>query len=334
LAIALGALAVGCADLREYTDAQLIGSRNHYLARRSWKANAGRVGGQCKHPVEFRQGYLDGYLAVAEGRGSCPPVMPPEDFWGACYQDACGQERINGWFAGYNEGVVAASRDGVSGVTQIPSWCEPEGGGCGPMVGKPPGLVAPVPTRKPRRGDPPVRATLPPEDDTPKSSTEKSDEKSAPPRKDTPEKDALDDPLPSAPSKSAPKKTEESSALPLNPFAPRSSKKTASPADGVPANPPVLNGQQTLKSSKTIESETPRPTKTIDEDAGSSVPEVPTPPKAEFKPRSAPRTPAIEPASAKIRRVDPPEDEGDWETPHDRTPRRQLAGRPKDRDLE
>jgi hypothetical protein len=158
LATAAACFVVGCADFRAYCDTQLIASRNNYLARNAW---VDRGSGLCEgreHHNHFQKGFYGGYYNVAAGDGGIAPLVPPEEYWTSGYQDAAGQEMINEWYAGFNEGAFAASQDGVGQLAELPTWV---GGQCCDDKGR---IMARTETgpRKPRRGDPPVRATLPP----------------------------------------------------------------------------------------------------------------------------------------------------------------------------
>jgi len=206
----------GCADFRDYCDAQLIASRNGYLARTAWNERGGSLCEDRKHQKDFHDGFYEGYLSVASGQGGVAPLVAPSKYWGACYQDADGREIVNDWFAGFNEGAFAASQDGVGVISEVPTWV---GGACCDEHGRIMARNEPPGPRKPRRGDPPVRAHLPPplpKSEKPKNSEGNNDpahiETPAPSDPDALEKMLLDPnaPKPDAPpaDKSAPKKDE------------------------------------------------------------------------------------------------------------------------------
>ena len=128
--------------------------------------------------------------------------MPPEDYWTSAYQDAAGHEMINEWYAGFNEGAFAASQDGVGQLAELATWV---GGQCCDEKGRIMARTEPGP-RKPRRGDPPVRAKLPPP--SPKIDLPKNSEGA----KERPIDPLIETPLPSEP--------EKMDRVPVDPAAP------------------------------------------------------------------------------------------------------------------
>lgn len=66
---------------------------------------------ESKHPRHFRQGFIAGYVAVCNGEDGYTPPTPPRDYWSYKFQTAEGAEMIDCWFAGFPEGVKAATQD-------------------------------------------------------------------------------------------------------------------------------------------------------------------------------------------------------------------------------
>jgi hypothetical protein len=164
LAAAAACFVVGCADFRGFCDTQLLASRNAYMAQMAFNDRGVGLCEGRKHFKHFRKGFHSGYYSVASGEGGVAPLVPPDEYWASCYQDADGLEMINDWFAGFNEGAFAASQDGIGQLSELPTWA---GGQCCDdndrfNVRRDLEHREGVGPKKPRRGDPPVRAKLPP----------------------------------------------------------------------------------------------------------------------------------------------------------------------------
>jgi hypothetical protein len=199
----------------------------------------------------------------------------------------------------------------------IPTWCNPDQC-CDdqrfPFVAMPGRTNEP---RKPRRGDPPIRATLPPDEPvTPKSSTEKKSETSKP--------DEKEDVLPPASDKS------EEPMLPMNPFSrpitPPVPKKEKSE---FPTAPPVISDKG-MKSSPTLEASTPKPARVVEESLPRRLESAATEPKTgaldkatgEGTTKKMPKKPeSVTPVRSEKTKVAAPGPRSDvddeWATPHD-----------------
>lgn len=68
---------------------------------------------------DFKDGFIDGYVAIAEGKPGCPPSTPPKRYWSWAYQTPEGQSQMAAWYAGYPYGVQAAKDDGLSNHNHI-----------------------------------------------------------------------------------------------------------------------------------------------------------------------------------------------------------------------
>jgi hypothetical protein len=111
----------GCAQFQDYANERLIAARNQHLARRAWRSMRYAYPAEAPYARHFRRGFLAGYVNVASGGNGCPPVLPPKEYWGACYQTPEGREKILTWFDGFHQGALVAAQDGVGNWTEIPT---------------------------------------------------------------------------------------------------------------------------------------------------------------------------------------------------------------------
>ncbi len=96
----------------ECLDEFMLAHRNKVFAAKAWyrEQHCYRNRGQLS---EFKAGFIQGYIDVANGSNGCIPAVAPSHYWGWKYQSPGGQSAINAWFAGYPMGVKAAEQDGV-----------------------------------------------------------------------------------------------------------------------------------------------------------------------------------------------------------------------------
>lgn len=121
----------------------MISHRNRVMAARAWYRQKHCFGGH-HHMDELKAGFIEGYIAVAEGGNGCVPAIAPREYWGWRYQSANGQRAVNAWFAGYPLGAKAAEQAGIGHWSQIrPAGMVPPAGDGG--LAKP-GAVEMVPT--------------------------------------------------------------------------------------------------------------------------------------------------------------------------------------------
>ncbi len=99
-------------------DSFMIQHRNRTMAQKAWLCEKDRFCNR-RHAKDFKQGFIAGYLEVAEGGNGCVPAIAPSSYWGWRYQSADGQNAVNAWFEGYPMGVRAAEQDGVGNWTEI-----------------------------------------------------------------------------------------------------------------------------------------------------------------------------------------------------------------------
>lgn len=77
---------------------------------------------------DYARGWRTGYYDVLMGSdGRLPPVPPPR-YWHASYQTVEGQTKIDCWFAGYQDGAIAAQCDSGGEALVLPTsptYCPP-----------------------------------------------------------------------------------------------------------------------------------------------------------------------------------------------------------------
>ncbi len=108
-------------------DEFMIGHRNSVMAAKAWY----RVKPHYRnhpHRNSFRDGFIAGYIDVAEGGAGCTPSVAPSEYWGWQYQSPEGQQATNAWFEGFPHGAQAAEQDGVGhwGNIQLVGPQEPD----------------------------------------------------------------------------------------------------------------------------------------------------------------------------------------------------------------
>ncbi len=96
----------------------MIGYRNKALAEKAWHCRKKQFHNQC-NGREFKDGFIQGYIEVAEGGNACTPAIAPSEYWGWRYQSSNGQGAVNAWFQGFPQGVRAAEEDGVGHWRQV-----------------------------------------------------------------------------------------------------------------------------------------------------------------------------------------------------------------------
>jgi hypothetical protein len=80
---------------------------------------------------DFREGYTQAYVDLAEGGNGEVPAVPPERYWKSKYRSAEGYSRAEDWFAGYRAGVEMAQAEGISQFNTIPTSAAHYGGDFG-----------------------------------------------------------------------------------------------------------------------------------------------------------------------------------------------------------
>jgi len=147
LALTAAFALTGCCyyELRDMCDECSLGVRNGYAARCAWSRCGDRYGDH-PHVKAIKDGFLDGYSAVAGGSDGCLPPLPPRCYWSCCNTGREGQATVNAYFDGYARGAVAAEADGVAGIARIAYRKPACGAGCVvPGYGGSPGPLVPTP---------------------------------------------------------------------------------------------------------------------------------------------------------------------------------------------
>ncbi len=80
---------------------------------------------QCRYPKDFKDGFRQAYLDIANGGAGETPPIPPEKYWKAHYRTLRGHERAQQWFEGYRLGAQQARADGISDFNTIPTSAYP-----------------------------------------------------------------------------------------------------------------------------------------------------------------------------------------------------------------
>ncbi|MEZ6066259.1 MAG: hypothetical protein R3B90_11260 [Planctomycetaceae bacterium] len=57
---------------------------------------------------DYRDGFTQAYVDVAQGSDGTAPPVPAEQYWGVCGRTGCGHQRAADWYAGYNAGAARA----------------------------------------------------------------------------------------------------------------------------------------------------------------------------------------------------------------------------------
>jgi hypothetical protein len=102
-------------------DDLMVKYRNRVMAEKAWHCRKDGFCGNADNDV-FKDGFIAGYLDIAEGGRGCTPVMAPRQYWGWRYQSAGGQGAVGSWFGGFPYGVQAAEEAGL-GTFVKPAHC-------------------------------------------------------------------------------------------------------------------------------------------------------------------------------------------------------------------
>ena len=113
----------------------MLDHRNKSMAAKSWHCQKHRF---CNPSKAFKEGFIEGYMDVANGGNGCIPSVAPSKYWGWMYQSSSGQKAVNDWFAGYPQGVRSAEQDGVANWSQVRTYRSPSP----PQQSIPPAAIA------------------------------------------------------------------------------------------------------------------------------------------------------------------------------------------------
>lgn len=90
----------------------MINHRNQVMATRAWFRVKHLYRGHC-YLKDFRNGFIAGYMNVANGGAGCTPTIISPEYWGWRYQSGSGQAAVNAWYEGFPLGAKAAEEDGI-----------------------------------------------------------------------------------------------------------------------------------------------------------------------------------------------------------------------------
>lgn len=117
--ISLSFVTVGCHSVRSHCNDTRTDVRNCILAHNAWTDYSECVEAR-PHYHDFGKGYKAGYRDVLEGGKGCQPALPPECYWGPCYETVEGRQQINAWFEGYSQGALTAQQHGLANLQKLP----------------------------------------------------------------------------------------------------------------------------------------------------------------------------------------------------------------------
>lgn len=121
--IAAGAMVflMGCHSMHRICTNCLTNVRDHCDAKVAWWDSRDIYADCERYLADFGDGFQAGYRNVAAGKNGCPPPMPPQKYYGVCYQNEAGKKKVIAWYNGWSHGVYAAECDGVRERSRIPT---------------------------------------------------------------------------------------------------------------------------------------------------------------------------------------------------------------------
>lgn len=69
---------------------------------------------------DFERGFKRGFIDTSMGKDCRVPAVPPPRYWSAKYQCASGQEIVQSWFLGYEQGIIASQSAGYPEFNEVP----------------------------------------------------------------------------------------------------------------------------------------------------------------------------------------------------------------------
>ena len=110
----------GCAGTEDYQYRCL----NRLRAVCAWREAPSPYADSC-FASDFACGWREGYYEVSAGGSGEPPPVPPEEYWSTHYQNCEGQQAIEAWYRGYQEGAIAAEQSGRREWNYVPGYQAP-----------------------------------------------------------------------------------------------------------------------------------------------------------------------------------------------------------------
>ena len=118
--ILLATLVSGCFyELRDEWQEHKIGWANRQSANWAWKdSESACLGMSCPH--SFKEGFMSGYIDVANGGTGCLPAFPILRPHNHMWMDRCSDsEKMEAWYDGYEIGAMAAKGEGMGDANRI-----------------------------------------------------------------------------------------------------------------------------------------------------------------------------------------------------------------------
>ena len=114
-------LASGCFyEIRDEIAECKINMANHCAAKQAWFDTRGACRGMCC-PHSFKDGFMSGYVAVADGGNACLPAVPNfsccNHMWMDCF--CCDSDKMSAWYDGYELGAMAAKEGGMCDSNRV-----------------------------------------------------------------------------------------------------------------------------------------------------------------------------------------------------------------------
>lgn len=119
-ALLLLSLASGCMyEMRDECNEFRINCRNKWQARQAYAGmDAACLGLSCPH--SFKEGFVSGYVDVANGGTGCVPAVPVYSAHNHMWMDRCSDsQKAEAWYDGYEHGVMAARSEGMADTNRI-----------------------------------------------------------------------------------------------------------------------------------------------------------------------------------------------------------------------
>ena len=111
-----GIIFTGCAAIEDYHYCFV----NQRRAAGAWYAS--HSGPERREASRhYQDGWKKGYFDVSTGGCGEPPVIPPNRYWSTRYQNESGQAAIEDWYAGFQDGAIAAESTGSGAFHSIPT---------------------------------------------------------------------------------------------------------------------------------------------------------------------------------------------------------------------
>jgi hypothetical protein len=109
-----------CGEIKGCMSNHLVDYTNRTMAEKAWLRNKHKY---CdfQYEREFKDGFISGYLDIAEGGAGCTPTIAPSRYWGWAYQSPHGQSAVGAYFRGFPYGAKAGEQDGIGYWRSIPT---------------------------------------------------------------------------------------------------------------------------------------------------------------------------------------------------------------------